>query len=117
MSASDSPTAVGSGFAPSIPQGRAPRRAAGLPGPRLANPHPALLPPRRTAGPDSGGAEATPLYAELLSLWAAREATLPGVLDADWRRLTSYRHFHEETEETLRMLRLQGRTHKSGPIG
>lgn len=117
MSASDSPTAVGSGFVPSIPQGRARRKAAALPGPRIANSHPEVLLPHRTARPDSAGAEATPLYAELLSIWAAREATLPGVLDADWRRLTSYRHFHEETEETLRMLRLQGRAHKSGPIG
>lgn len=108
MSASDSPTAVGSGFAPSILHGRAHRRAAALPGPRAASPRPEVLLPHGTTGPGSGGAEATPLYAELLRLWAARDATLPGVLDADWRRLTSYRHFHEETEETLRMLRLQG---------
>ncbi len=52
--------------------------------------------------------EATPLYGELVNLWAARGATLPGAPDPDWRRLVSYRHFQEETEETLRMLRLQG---------
>lgn len=108
MSASDGPTGAGSGSAPSVSQGHDRGRAGSLPGPRVAIPgHEALL-PHRTPEPDGSGAEVTPLYAELLSLWAAREATLPGVLDADWRRLTSYRHFSEETEETLRNLRLQG---------
>lgn len=110
MSASDGPTAVGSGSAPSIPQGSDRRRAGGLPGPRAANPRTEVLLSHGSPGEGDGRAEATPLYAELLSLWAAREATLPGFLDADWRRLTSYRHFHEETEEILRMLRLQGNT-------
>ncbi|MFF1923562.1 hypothetical protein ACFVW8_23695 [Streptomyces sp. NPDC058221] len=85
--------------------------AGGLPGPRVAiTGHEAPLPHRMPEPDGAGGAEVTPLYTELLNLWAAREATLPGVLDADWRRLTSYRHFLEETEETLRNLRLQGQT-------
>lgn len=105
MSASDGPTGVGSGSAPSLAQGH---DRGGLPGPRAAIPgHEAPL-PHRTPEPDGSEAEVTPLYAELLGLWAAREATIPGVLDADWRRLTSYRYFSEETEETLRNLRLQG---------
>jgi len=53
------------------------------------------------------------MYGELIRRWAARGKTLPGVPDPEWRRLISYRHHQEETERTLRILRLQ----KSTPIG
>ncbi len=53
------------------------------------------------------------MYGELIRRWAARGKTLPGAPDPEWRRLTSYRHHQEETERTLRILRLQ----KSTPVG
>jgi len=53
------------------------------------------------------------MFRKLSRLWAARGRTLPGVPDPDWHRLASYRHHQEETERTLRILRLQ----ESMPIG
>lgn len=53
------------------------------------------------------------MFGKLIRLWAARGRTLPGVPDPEWHRLSSYRNHLEETERTLRMLRLQ----KNTPIG
>ncbi|MFF9689354.1 hypothetical protein [Streptomyces sp. NPDC014623] len=53
------------------------------------------------------------MYGKLFRTWVARGHTLPGVPDPEWHRLTSYRHHQEETERTLRILRLQ----KIMPVG
>lgn len=47
----------------------------------------------------------TPLYAELVASWSACAATVPGVPDSEWQRLTSYQSFLCEVESVLRDLR------------
>lgn len=47
----------------------------------------------------------TPLYAALVRLWTAHDATVPGVADPEWQRLVSYRCLMEETETALAALR------------
>lgn len=50
-------------------------------------------------------ASETPLYAELVASWAASAATVPGIPDSEWQRLTSYQSFLCEVESVLRDLR------------
>lgn len=47
----------------------------------------------------------TPLYAELVASWTASAATVPGIPDSEWQRLTSYQSFLREVESVLRDLR------------
>ncbi|WP_234042443.1 hypothetical protein [Streptomyces marianii] len=49
----------------------------------------------------------TPVYGQLVSEWRARGAMLPGARDPQWDRLVSLRAFEEDTQRTLRMLRLE----------
>lgn len=49
----------------------------------------------------------TPVYVQLVSEWRARGAMLPGARDPQWDRLVSLRAFEEDTQRTLRMLRLE----------
>ncbi|WP_392670082.1 hypothetical protein [Streptomyces sp. LN785] len=50
-------------------------------------------------------ASETPLYAELVARWTACAATVPGVPDSEWQRLTSYQSFLRDVESVLRDLR------------
>lgn len=50
-------------------------------------------------------ASETPLYAELVASWTASSATVPGIPDSEWQRLTSYQSFLREVESVLRDLR------------
>ncbi|MEU2432562.1 hypothetical protein ABZ611_24195 [Streptomyces sp. NPDC007861] len=54
-----------------------------------------------------GQAAQTPLYVQLIAEWRARGAMLPGTRDLEWDRLASSWAFEEETQRTLRMLRLE----------
>lgn len=113
MNTSDAPaaTVTGTGYASFVSE-HAPGRARNLPGPRAAEPRPEL--PPHTASPTASKERTeTPMYGDLIRLWAARGSTLPGVPDPEWHRLISYWHHQEETERTLRILHLQ----KSTPIG
>ncbi|MFJ6947887.1 hypothetical protein ACISU4_25115 [Streptomyces wuyuanensis] len=78
-------------------------------------PHTGVLAWERRPGSERSGARhrgpgelaQTPLYVQLVSEWRARGAMLPGARDLQWDRLASLRAFEEDTQRTLRMLRLE----------
>ncbi|MEU2160642.1 hypothetical protein QRN89_18450 [Streptomyces chengbuensis] len=78
-------------------------------------PHTGVLAWERRPGPERSGPRRngpgelaqTPLYLQLVSEWRARGAMLPGARDPQWERLASLRAFEEDTQRTLRMLRLE----------
>jgi hypothetical protein len=78
-------------------------------------PHTGVLAWERRPGAERSGARhrgpgelaQTPLYVQLVSEWRARGAMLPGARDLQWDRLASLRAFEEDTQRTLRMLRLE----------
>ncbi|MFI2782623.1 hypothetical protein [Streptomyces sp. ALB3] len=112
MSTSEaSATVSGTGYASFLADHteRTARRTGGVPGPRAAG-RPGSSPPPPALASAARERPGTPMYGELSRLWAARGSTLPGVPDPEWHRLVSYRHHQEETERTLRILRLQKNT-------
>ena len=107
-------TATGRGTATSIPHPSQPPRASHArprPRPQLDAPHGARTSRGQLAGafvPGQSYTEAaseTPLYAELVASWTASAATVPGIPDSEWQRLTSYQSFLREVESVLRDLR------------
>lgn len=91
----------------------APRASHARPRPRpqLDAPHGARTSRGQLAGAFVAGqtyteaAGETPLYAELVASWTASAATVPGIPDSEWQRLTSYQSFLREVESVLRDLR------------
>ncbi|AVZ75017.1 hypothetical protein SLUN_25340 [Streptomyces lunaelactis] len=73
----------------------------------------------RTSGRPYGPGEfaQTPLYAQLVAEWRARGAMLPGARDLQWDRLASGRAFEEDTQRTVRMLRLERDPAPAPPAG